>query len=195
MNSLPDVLLFAAALTGLWWLYFVEYRRLVTDHTRQRLFRIRDELFECAERGCADFHSHAYGMARVTLNGMIKYTHRLTMIQYFALYRAEKMFGPLPEAERFASNFKEAIARLPVSERKHIVKALNDMHKTMLKHIVFNAPILLLVLGSAHLVLRRTKIWNRFLRRAVHDKRNRRRLFALDAEAECIGAGASPGWC
>ncbi len=31
---------------GLWWLYFIEYRTYRIDHTRQRLFKIRDDLFK-----------------------------------------------------------------------------------------------------------------------------------------------------
>jgi len=191
MASLFAILLWVAILLGLWWLYFVEYRRLVLDHTRQRLFFIRDHLFLAAERGEVGFDTRAYGLVRLTLNGMIRYAHEISVIQIIGLYRAEKRFGTNERAEQFANDLRVVVSELPWPARKLIMNALRDMHLTMLKHAIYTAPLLALLFVVAQVLLSRYHFWKRGMYRALDSKSNKRRFYALDAEAEQIGAEAA----
>ena len=48
------------------------------DAFRQRAFAIRDELFDYAADGNIAFNDQAYWRLRLAMNGMIRYSHRLT---------------------------------------------------------------------------------------------------------------------
>ena len=54
---------------------------LRTDEFRQRLFIIRDELFDYAAHGQIAFEDPAYQLLRNSMNGFIRYAHRLTFFQ------------------------------------------------------------------------------------------------------------------
>ncbi len=75
----PSLMLFSvASLAGLVVLYFWLYRDYRIDLFRQRLFALRDELFDLARSGAISFDDRAYGLLRSTLNGFIRFGHRLT---------------------------------------------------------------------------------------------------------------------
>src|SRR5690606_22651328 len=61
----------------LWVLFFWLYRDYRLDLFRQKLFALRDELFDVAAAGDVGFDSPAYGMLRSTINGTIQYGHQL----------------------------------------------------------------------------------------------------------------------
>jgi hypothetical protein len=54
------------------------YQRFRVDKVRQELFAIRDELFDQARDGKISFESEAYRATRTTLNGAIRFAHRLS---------------------------------------------------------------------------------------------------------------------
>lgn len=60
-------------LAALWWLFYWPYRSYRLDDARHRLFVIRDRLFEAAADGTSiRFGDRAYGMTRMTINGMLR---------------------------------------------------------------------------------------------------------------------------
>ncbi|MBA1446613.1 MAG: hypothetical protein M3H12_07770 [Chromatiales bacterium] len=59
-------------------LLYGPWQKLVTEYTRQRLFEIRDAIFDMAADGKFEFDSPEYLTIRDRLNGMIRYCHHLT---------------------------------------------------------------------------------------------------------------------
>ena len=80
MNEIT-VLSSLISLTGIWCLLFILYRDYRADSLRQDLFEIRDELFDQAASGLVDFDEPAYDMLRETLNGNIRFAHRLSLLR------------------------------------------------------------------------------------------------------------------
>ena len=73
------LLILYAELSVLWWMYAWLYYDYRTDLLRFRLFIIRDQLFDAAVKGELDFNSPAYKRTRTTLNGALRFAHRLTL--------------------------------------------------------------------------------------------------------------------
>jgi hypothetical protein len=51
------------------------------DDFRQKMFALRDELFDCAADGNIDFDDPAYRLLRQSMNGTIRYAHQLTFFR------------------------------------------------------------------------------------------------------------------
>lgn len=67
------------SLLGLAYLVLWRYREYRVDLFRQEMFALRDDFFDFASEGDLDFDHPAYGLLRSTMNGYIRFGHRLTM--------------------------------------------------------------------------------------------------------------------
>lgn len=87
MNSEQIVILLtsSASLAFLWILYFWLYKGYMVDKFRQNMFVLRDNLFDEAAAGMIDFDHPAYGTMRRTMNGFIRFGHRLDMLHAIIL--------------------------------------------------------------------------------------------------------------
>src|ERR1017187_902438 len=61
-----------------WVLLFCCWRQYRIDLLRQKLFVLRDEVFDLAATGGLDFSDQYYVQTRQYLNAMIRYAHRIT---------------------------------------------------------------------------------------------------------------------
>src|SRR4051812_41355603 len=73
-------------------LWLIGWRRYRLDVFRQRLFALRDELFDVAAAGEIDFNDFAYGGLRLLINSIIRFGHRVTAWRVLILC----VFGPVP---------------------------------------------------------------------------------------------------
>ena len=170
---------------GLWWLYFIEYRTYRVDLTRQRLFKMRDDLFKKAEEGIVPFDSKAYGIARTTLNGMIRFAHDLSFLRVLIILITYKKIDQGEHAKRYHEEMCEAISALPKPARKAIMEVQLDMHLTLLTHIVRSSILLVVLLEPLRILLRLLHRWH--IRRVLRSKAGRATLNIVDAEAKGIG--------
>src|SRR5262245_46489095 len=90
------VLLSLGSLLLLWVGVFWLYRDYALDRFRQRVFALRDEMFDDARKGVISFDDHAYGMLRTMMNGAIRFAHLLTIAQLLVGRRV-----PNPQSRRF----------------------------------------------------------------------------------------------
>ncbi len=75
LNNIVQSILFLIVLTFIIFKWWPEQR---IDILRQRLFALRDELFDFAMDGYVRFDDPAYQLLRDLLNGTIRYAHNLT---------------------------------------------------------------------------------------------------------------------
>lgn len=61
---------------------FSLYNQYRVDLLRNNLFEVRDRLFNEAARGSISFDSNAYMAVRMTINGMIRYGHRASLLRF-----------------------------------------------------------------------------------------------------------------
>ncbi len=192
MNELSVVLINAVLLFGIWWLYFVEHKNYLIDLTRQRLFDARDELFERAAKGAVPIDSRAYKMTRTTLNGMIRFTHDLSLVRFFVivLFQSSKEYKAI--VKKYDTERSEALASLSKSARKIIIDTQVDMHLAILSHLVRGSVILLMMLLPFIIILRAFHLWTRLWKllaiRLFRFPNSKKTLSAVDAEANSIGS-------
>jgi hypothetical protein len=105
------------------------------DVFRQRMFAIRDELFDFASEGGVDFQHPAYQLLRNSMNGFIRYAHRLTFFQLLttiARWKITEQVHPLT----WHSKWTEALDSLPVSSEVKLRKLHGCAMDTVARHLV-----------------------------------------------------------
>lgn len=185
-NALLAIILFI----GIWYIWFVDYKKYLNDSTRQRLFEIRDELFSAAEAGKVDFDNPLYCMTRTTLNGAIRYTHQLSGMHFiFTMILGHNDIKNSPQLKEYQERWESAFSKVESeSQKKLILKTQKEMHLTIFFHIVRGSLVLrlLTIMLVLFLIIKKRKISN-----AVTSKSVRSKWTILDAEANCLGQVAS----
>jgi hypothetical protein len=147
----PRLLLTAVASTlsllGIWLLYCWFYRDYRVDLFRQRLFKLRDSLFDYAESGQVSFDHPAYGMLRSTLNGFIRFGHRFGFLQILIfVFRIRADDLEAAGEMGFQAKWTTLTRDLPAPVREKLNGMLIEMHVIVTDQLVFTSPILLATL-------------------------------------------------
>jgi hypothetical protein len=138
------------SVTALWVLAFFFFRDYVTDYFRQRLFTIRDELFDWAADGGIAFDHRGYTLARTTLNGFIRFGDRVSLVSLGAF----RVLRDQPNPQTFAVEYQAAVEDLRPEQRAFLDGVLKRMHEAVALHLVLASPVLLFTLvGPLVLVL------------------------------------------
>lgn len=122
----------------LFWLY-IDYR---VDLARQKLFALRDSLFDAALREGIPFDAPAYGMLRSTINGSIRFSHRLSLVQlvvFVALSKRHIKHARKPFSERL----EEKLRGLSRPQAQTIQDHHRQLNFLMVEHVLLSSPILL----------------------------------------------------
>lgn len=139
MNSsvLYEQLASLVGLAGLWAIWYYLWKPQRVDIFRQKLFALRDELFDIAANGEVSFDDPAYTRLRFLLNGMIRYAHRISFPLLLISMMALK-----DEPESSKPDWKQTLPSLPVATREK----LNEIHERMVdaftKHLIFGSAVL-----------------------------------------------------
>ena len=142
-QTLNTVLSSLISILGLWYLLFWLYRDYRTDVFRQELFALRDTLFDLGSAELIDFAHPAYGMLRSTLNGFIRFAHRLTLLQAF-LFLLFSWKNTLETDDRFEYRWDMVATDLSPILRERLDEIIQRMHTIVLKYLVLSSPILVL---------------------------------------------------
>jgi hypothetical protein len=150
MSSTPDavvqslqVLLILGIGAFLW---FVGWRRYRLDVFRQRLFVLRDELFDLAGGADLAFDDYAYGGLRRLINNLIRFGHRATLFQLLLV----GLFGSdVPEG--VPDPYREWRASVDRIENPDTRKKVLNLHQRvffeLVTQIIATSPVLLVTLG------------------------------------------------
>ncbi len=131
--------------------YFWFYKQYRIDRTRQSLFAVRDEMFDYATAGHISFDDPAYILLRQTMNGMIRFTHRVDILTIFGMFLA-KLFMPRENDSSFDKLFNKALTNIESREvRQRVFQFYMRMNLIVIAHIV-KSSILALVLSAFAIV-------------------------------------------
>lgn len=152
-NAVTNIVASLISLAALWWLVFFAFRDYRVDAFRERLFRLREDLFLFAANGGIPFEHPAYRMLRSTINGMIRYAERISLAWLLSLAVAFK-HSDCREAEKlFHEQWLEANRTLTLHAKKRLILFRRDLHWALTTHvltspliIVASSPFLLLAL-------------------------------------------------
>ena len=126
------------------WIIFFEYPNSAIETTRNRLFSLRDELFELAQKGEIPFDSDAYKFARGMVNGMIRYAHDISGLQLLmALLTRTKSTVLLGEETQ--RKWVESQSKLTEKNREQVKAIVDRATDEMMRLVVARSLILSLV--------------------------------------------------
>jgi hypothetical protein len=107
------------------------------DWFRQKVFTLRDSMFDEAAAGMIPFEHPAYGTLRTTMNGFIRFAHRLGLIRttlLFASLRNEDMVA-LGEPT-FSERWNAASRDLPPQVKQRLNQHLAELHLLVIAYMV-----------------------------------------------------------
>lgn len=152
MSNVFDVIFCGIFLAAIWWLYAFVYREYKIDESRQQLFAIRDELFDKATAGIISFDDEAYGLTRNTLNGLIRFTHELSVIRLIVMSWVCRDFDE-EYAERFCNRLNNAFEKLTDEQREIYQMAFINAHWVLNMHLAHTNPVFTITFLPFHAVL------------------------------------------
>lgn len=129
----------------LWILIFGLAREYRTDALRDRLFAVRDKLFDYAQQGGVPFDHPAYVKLRLLINSLIRFAHRLTFTRFalgvfFRIWKKEECeLRPLLE-------WQDAVSTLPEESQKAIRIIHSEMLVLVVRHLITGSPIMMGIL-------------------------------------------------
>lgn len=135
------------SLLGFCYMLFWRYRSFRVDAFRQEIFALRDELFDDAVEGIIPFNHPAYGVLRRTMNGFIRFGHRLTLwhIVIIALMVND---NDMSKDEGFSEVLNRASANSKAETKQRIDSYKERMHKAAFQHLLLISPELLMIIVS-----------------------------------------------
>lgn len=120
-------------------------RAVAVDDFRDRIFALRDDLFDRAAAGAIPFGHPAYGMLRRTMNGFLRWAERLRLLDAVllpAFTRREDRVTVNP----FDARWKAATAHLSASDREWLESYRNRMRRLVIRYLVVGSPVLAVTL-------------------------------------------------
>lgn len=135
-------------------LLFWLYQDYCLDAFRQKMFNLRDELFDEAYHGKIGFDDDAYGMLRSAMNGMIRFGHKFNLVQVlFMMIVGNKKGYKIPSFhDRLMSN----IRYYSEEQQKLVMRYYISMNFYAIKHLFLSSILFLITVICPLLFLWKT---------------------------------------
>lgn len=125
-------------------LVFKLYRDYAVASFRQGVFILRDELFDYATSGEIGFDHAAYQLLRTTMNGFIRYGHRLSLTEllvFSILNRRNPEYD-----DTYSRRWNEVIGGLDKSTILRLLKYRVRMNMLVIQHLIIGSPGLMITM-------------------------------------------------
>ena len=151
-------------------LLYGPYQTLITDLVRQRLFEIRDRIFDIAAKGELAFDAEAYTLSREWLNRILRYAHALTWPRILFMNWVVRDKIPAPYVPAFViaiQNIKDESVKKEITHQIqrsfYVIAALIWLRSPLLMIATIFLPLLAIAIfinDSIRRALR--KLWEMF---------------------------------
>lgn len=138
----------------IWYQFWIPYR---VDYFRQRLFKLRDELFEYANSGAIEFTHPAYTDLRLTINALIRYGHRVTIWRIVMSMVSLRRSGYSQIVNSYAEWRKQTERIQDEKTRNKIYAFRNEISTIMAAHMVLISPMTIAAVVAIAIYLRACK--------------------------------------
>lgn len=158
LDQVSIVIHFSIGSFLIWLLIFFGGRDLRNDSLRQKLFALRDELFDYAADGNIDFGDPAYRLLRNFLNGTIRFAHKFSLLRLLMMKRITNA-RPEMVKDNLASDLEVALKKLPEEKQYRLQLIMFQVVRTILIHAVFSSTLLpfFIALWVKHRAVERVK--------------------------------------
>jgi hypothetical protein len=127
-----------------WLVFYADYH---CDSFRQKMFALRDEVFDYAKAGNIAFDHPAYVELRSLMNGMIRFAHRLTLGQ-LAVIGLNAKKRPR-EADDFSERFEKDLQSVKSGQVRNQMRRYHDqVTRLMVVHFLTGSLLLMVVVGA-----------------------------------------------
>jgi hypothetical protein len=139
------------SLLGLVYLIFWRAGVLASDWFRDKMFELRDDLFDEATDGLMDFDNPAYGVLRTTMNGYIRYCHKLSLLHMLmlAFFVSKSVDGN----GIFSQKWKDVTRNLDPKVFKKIEEYRKQMELLVITYLILASPIVSIILLFVALIV------------------------------------------
>ncbi len=128
------------SLFGLWYIFFVLYPDYCLDRFRQKVFGLRDELFDEVASGNLSFDDKMYGLTRITMNGFIRHAHEINLISFLT---GQFFFKDhLDHFGKYQEKYRSALGAVPDEKQKIYRRYFRGMNGHLVRYIFLGSPIL-----------------------------------------------------
>jgi hypothetical protein len=131
-------------LIALWAFWYYLWKPQRVDIFRQKLFALRSDLFDLAATGLVAFDDPAYSQLRLLINGLIRFSHRISFASLLIAVAHSRQAPSDPLAA-----WKKNVAKLPEDARNQLLAVHSSVQVAFAKHLTFGSALLL-----AYVVLR-----------------------------------------
>jgi|SRR5882672_2427141 len=131
------------SLIGLWALFHWLYRDYRVDLFRQRMFALRDELFDMAASGRIAFDNPAYGKLRDMLNGYIRFAHRVSLP---LLLFASRSRTALSQGAEEVAVLTTTVRAQPRETARELERIISQTHWYVAEQLILTSLVMWLVL-------------------------------------------------
>ena len=132
-------------LTALWFLVFRLGHEYRLDVLRDRLFAVRERLFDYAANGNIAFDNPAYTQLRMLLNSLIRFGYRLTFTR-FLMGLIFMEWKDKPYDRELLIRWEKALAELPPQSQTELSSIRNEALVLVVRHLVTGSPVMLILL-------------------------------------------------
>jgi hypothetical protein len=131
------------AAVALWLSWHCLWRKACQERFRQNLFDLRDELFDYARSGKIPFDDRAYVLLRCNINGMIRFSHLISVTRIFTFISLQRYIGGLSGNE---VSLRAALSQVKGKEVKDALESFyGRMREATLKHMLIASPHILVL--------------------------------------------------
>jgi len=125
-------------LLGIIYLFFWRARILIVDWFRDQIFNLRDEMFDEVANGTLSFDHPAYTTLRMTMNGYIRFCHKISLFQLLIFSFLSR--NDTKKEQVFNWNWNNAIKDLD-SQTLNIFKDYKkQMDVLLIKYLLMSSP-------------------------------------------------------
>ena len=131
------------SLLALWALFHWLYRDYRVDLFRQRMFTLRDQLFDIAASGRIAFDDPAYGKLRSMINGYIRFAHRINLP---LLLFASRSRHALSQGAHQITQLTAAVRAQPAETARDLDHIISQTHWYVAEQLILTSLVMWLVL-------------------------------------------------
>lgn len=142
-TSLSTIVSLSILLIGVF--YF--HRNYFDDAFRQKMFNLRNELFDWADEGGIAFDNPAYVLLRQVMNGYLSYAHRMSLLHLFLLGRVTRKTGEFEQAANsFQAKWEKALESTTLEQKAKLLEIKKRLTLEAWIHTVRVSPFALTII-------------------------------------------------